>query len=99
VGDQIPVTIGLEGDVTVVHLTGELDLAVKGALEAALAPLKGEVIIDLSDVTFMDSGAIGVLIAACTRLSADGGGLSVRRPHDVPRRSLEVLGLRDWIVD
>jgi anti-anti-sigma factor len=50
-------------------------------------------------VTFVDSSTIGVFVAAHNRLSADGGGLRLRGPQDLPRRALEVVGLQEWIDD
>jgi anti-anti-sigma factor len=78
---------------------GELDLAVKEALREALAPLTGVVTLDLGAVTFLDSSSIGVLVSTNSRLAADGGALRLRNPQDMPRRSLEVVGLKDWIDD
>jgi anti-sigma B factor antagonist len=76
---------------------GELDLAVRDQLRAALSPLSGTVTLDLSAVTFIDSSAIGVFAGAYRRLTDDGGTLRLRDPQDVPRRALETVGLGDLI--
>jgi anti-sigma B factor antagonist len=76
---------------------GELDLAIKDELRAVLAPLSGDVTVDLSDVTFVDSSAIGVLVGAHKRLVGAGGTLRIRNPQDMPRRALEIVGLEGWI--
>ena len=83
----------------VVHATGQLDLAAKDDLRGALSPLTGVVTVDLADVTFVDSSAIGVFVGAHKRLTADGGALQLRNPQDMPRRALEIVGLGDWIAD
>jgi anti-sigma B factor antagonist len=83
----------------VVIATGEIDLAVREELREVLAPLAGVVTIDLSDVTFVDSSAIGVLVSAHKRLAEQGGSLRLRNPRDMPRRALEIVGLADWIDD
>jgi anti-sigma B factor antagonist len=77
--------------------SGQLDLAVNDALRDVLAGLDGTVTIDLSEVTFIDSSAIGVLVGAQTRLTDAGGGLRLRNPQDLPRRVLEIVGFGEWI--
>ena len=89
----------MEDDTTgpIVTASGQLDLAVNDALRDVLARLDGAVIVDLSNVTFIDSSAIGVLVGAQTRLTEAGGTLRLRNPQDLPRRVLEIVGLADWI--
>ncbi len=94
---QFSVGEGVPGPV--VTATGELDMAVKDELRDVLSSLTGVVTVDLSAVTFIDSSTIGVFVGAHKRLSADGGALRLRGPQDLPRRALEVVGLREWIDD
>jgi anti-sigma B factor antagonist len=89
----------LDGATTVVVARGELDLACRDALRDVLADVSGAVVVDLEDVTFLDSSCIGVLAGAAQRLREDHGDLRIRRPADVPRRALEITGLEDWIDD
>jgi anti-sigma B factor antagonist len=86
-----------DGPGPVVTATGELDLAVRDELRDVLSSLTGVVIIDLTDVTFVDSSTIGVFVGAHKRLTADGGALRLRNPQDMPRRALEIVGLEEWI--
>ena len=80
-----------------VALAGELDLAVATKLWEALEPLLDGaprcLVLDLSDVEFMDSTALSVLVRAHRRLMHDGGELVIRRPSDAAARILEVTGL------
>jgi anti-anti-sigma factor len=92
-------SVAVEGPVTVVTARGELDLAVNDALRDVLGPLDGRVVVDLRDVTFMDSSSIGVLVGAARRLKTSGGELRLRSPAETPRRVLEITGLGDWIDD
>jgi anti-anti-sigma factor len=92
---QFSVADGSAGPV--VTATGELDLAVKDELREVLSPLTGVVTIDLTQVTFLDSSTIGVLVGAHKRLTANGGSLRLRTPQDMPRRALEIVGLQEWI--
>jgi anti-anti-sigma factor len=92
-------SVAIEGPETVVTARGELDLAVKDTLSRVLRPLEGRVVVDLSQVTFMDSSSIGVMVGAARRLKASGGELRLRAPGDAPRTVLEITGLKDWIDD
>jgi len=78
---------------------GELDLACRDQLRDVLSDLSGAVVVDLEDVTFLDSSCIGVLAGAAQRLHEDHGDLRIRRPGDIPRRALEITGLDGWIDD
>jgi anti-sigma B factor antagonist len=82
----------------VVMVTGELDLSTADILRRSLEPLGGRVVVNLAGVSFMGCSGIGVLVAAHNRLAADGGGLRLRSPRDHVRRTLELVGLGDWIV-
>ncbi len=56
-----------------IALRGELDIAGANALEAELDGLNGDaLVIDLRDVTFMDSSGLRVLVVAAQR-AQDGG--------------------------
>src|SRR6266496_3957792 len=90
-------TVSLDDGTTTVIACGELDLAARDALRDALAPLDGAVVVDLEQVTFLDSSCIGVLAGAGQRLQERGGDLRVRNPAEVPRRALEITGLEEWI--
>jgi anti-anti-sigma factor len=51
------------------------------------------VVIDLTDVTFMSAGAIGVIARARTKLAASRGRLTVVCPSPRLRRLFEIAGL------
>jgi anti-sigma B factor antagonist len=80
---------------TVVRLQGELDLynaqRVRDALFDCCSETPQRLVIDLADVRFIDSTALGVLIEASTRL--DGAGLVIAAPGFETRRALEISGL------
>ena len=81
---------------TVVSLAGELDLYnaedVRAALLECCANEPGVLVVDLAEVTFIDSTALGVLIEARSRL-ADRQGFRLAAPGPETRRALEVSGL------
>jgi anti-sigma B factor antagonist len=84
------------GDATVVTLTGELDLynaaVVREALLECCAETPDRLIVDLSDVKFIDSTALGVLIEARTRM-ANRRSFLLAAPGLETRRALEISGL------
>jgi anti-sigma B factor antagonist len=80
----------------VVRFTGELDLynapAVRGALRDALDRQPRRLVVDLSEVTFIDSTALGVLVEARGQLG-DGERFALAALGVETRRALEVSGL------
>ena len=84
----------------VVALHGELDVASADGLHS-LAELAGSFLVfDLSDLTFIDSSGIGALLMARNRILAEArGDLVVTSPTAPVRRTLEIVGLDEWIVD
>ena len=84
------------GDACVVRLGGELDLYnasdVREALEQVTADSPQRVVVDLSEVEFIDSTALGVLIEARTKLNNRRGFLLAAPPLET-RRALEISGL------
>jgi anti-sigma B factor antagonist len=83
-------------DLCIVRLAGELDLynapAVRDALAEACADAPTRVIIDLTEVEFVDSTALGVLIEARTKLT-NRNGFVLAGPRLETRRALEISGL------
>jgi anti-anti-sigma factor len=91
------ISIRNDGDASVVVVTGEIDMASAPQLTDALAALHGLVILDLADVTFLDSSGINVLVHARNRLLAENGALTVRNPQNNVRSVLKLVGLSAWI--
>jgi anti-anti-sigma factor len=79
----------------VVLLGGELDLynadEVRAVLAEAIDGGTHLIVIDLTEVEFVDSTALGVLLEARSRLGADG--LALANPRLEIRRALEVSGI------
>ena len=85
----------------IVALHGELDLASADGLAEALVEMAGStLVVDLADLSFMDSSGIGALVVARNRIRAKGAGeLVVARPNAIVQKALEIVGLSAWIVD
>jgi anti-sigma B factor antagonist len=86
---------------TVMELSGELDVSTAGALREALLMLELDgglgIEIDLRRLSFLGSTGIGVIVAACKRVRASGGTFSVSCDHNLARRVIEVAGLVDFL--
>jgi anti-sigma B factor antagonist len=85
-----------QGDACVVRLGGELDLynapQVRKVLTDAASDSAARVVVDLSEVEFLDSTALGVLIEARTHL-ANRRAFLLAAPGLETRRALEISGL------
>jgi anti-anti-sigma factor len=81
-------------------LRGELDASTCQGLAERLIGLPGSlVVVDLCQLTFIDSSGVGAIHAARQMAISDGGTLVVSRPTPIVHRVLEITGLDVWIVD
>lgn len=82
---------------TLVSVAGELDLHTLPQLESALAGLDGRetptLIVDLTDVTFLDSTALGSLVVEARRRAARGHALLLVCDDRTTLRTFEVTGV------
>lgn len=85
----------------IVALRGELDIGSADGLADALVAVAGStVVVDLSNLTFLDSTGISALVVARNRILTNGQGqLVVTRPAGIVRKALDIVGLSGWIVD
>lgn len=78
-------------------LSGEMDLRaaaeLREALLKALADGEGRVVLDMSELTFIDSTTISVLIMARKRADAAGGEVTVRGVPDRVQRIFTITGI------
>jgi anti-sigma B factor antagonist len=91
-----------EGDVPVVVLRGELDFdeapTFGRVLEELLAEGEHEVVVDLSDLTFIDSSGISVLVGAARAAAAEQGTLVVAAPRRQVQRVFDIVSLSDLVA-
>jgi anti-sigma B factor antagonist len=97
----LDVTTEARDGVTLVVLGGELDIyTVAGfrrdleEIDATTAP----VVVDLTDVTLLDSSGLGALVSLLNRVRAGEGRLGLICPHRRLRRVFEITGLRRAFV-
>ena len=87
-------------EATVIHVRGEIDIATAGRLRDVIEPHMGpkqKIILDLSEVEFMDSSALHVLVQARGQLTENGGSLILRNPSTAAHRLLTVTGANDLL--
>jgi anti-sigma B factor antagonist len=80
-----------------IAVRGEIDLftapELKSALTEAIEAGKLRLVIDLSEVSFLDSTALGVLIGAVKRLRSRGGALAIVNTDTSIAKTFEITGL------
>jgi anti-anti-sigma factor len=85
-----------EGPRLVVSLRGEQDMSTAGSLAAMLAAAAaegdGDLVVDLSQVEFMDTKIIMVLIRGRLALQSQSRDLTLRGPSAFARRILDLCG-------
>jgi anti-anti-sigma factor len=97
----VSVTIHRHGDDAAVTVRGEIDLESSAELGTALAGLEGpgEVTLDLSDVSYMDSTGLRTLLKARDAVVAAGGRLRVGATSSIVARLIEITGASELFED
>ena len=95
--DQLSVETAPGDGYAVVRVAGEVDALTAPELRDALLDAMRQhgptILLDLADVTFMDSTGIGVLVGSERRTLLEGGRLVICRPSPQVIRPLNVLGV------
>ena len=84
------------GDGVAVVVVGEIDLATVDAVQAEIDAARAEtrhVLLDLREVTFIDSAGVRLVLEGSRALAADGGELVVVRGGPEVRRVFDLVGL------
>lgn len=79
-------------------VAGEIDASTAPTLDDALRILpvgNGTVVVDVSDVTFIDSSGLRVLISVATRAEEAGRSVILEQPSPTVTRLLEITGLTE----
>src|ERR1700709_1722009 len=88
------------GEIHVVSLVGEVDLGTAEGLVDWLVDVSGSlVVVDLSQLTFMDSSGITAVVQARARVEQEGSELRLTRALPNVERVLEIVGLTEWVHD
>ncbi|MDH4067215.1 MAG: STAS domain-containing protein [Acidobacteriota bacterium] len=97
----LTVTSTNHGEVMVLALEGELDIYTVGAFRQEsekIDPGAAQVVVDLTDVTLLDSSGLGALVSLLNRARAADGLLGIVCPQRHLRRVFEITGLRRAFV-
>jgi anti-sigma B factor antagonist len=83
----------------VLEVAGELDLAVapwlRDQLDALFVGGASSLVVDMTDATFLDSTALGVLVGALNRCRERGGEVHLIVTESQVLRVLRITGLND----
>jgi anti-anti-sigma factor len=83
------------GEVPVLRLGGELDLSTteiaRSVAESAISAKAPRLVVDLTELTFIDSAGLGFLVALAKRIP----DVELRHPSENVRRVLEMTGLTE----
>jgi anti-sigma B factor antagonist len=84
-----------EGERVTIRAKGELDMAATPTLTQAIVAAAGtpRIHLDLSGVTFLDSSAIGALVASGRDVAERGSRLEIGARSDIVTRVLQITGL------
>ncbi len=86
-----------EGEVSVVSARGEVDVfsapGLDTELDALIAAGNARLVVDLSEVAFLDSTGLGVLVKALKHAREAGGWLHLVITSDRIRKIFEITGL------
>jgi len=98
------------GNVTILDVAGRIDIGVDLAFGSGSTPLREiirdcarrgqvNVILNLHDVSFIDSSGIGELVASVTTVRNQGGDLKVVNPSMIVQKLLRVTRLDPLVIE
>jgi anti-sigma B factor antagonist len=89
---------------TTVVLAGEIDISTSGRVREALLAIsqsgENKVVVDMTNVTFMDSTGLAALVGSLKRFRTMNGKMVLRSPTPAVQKVLEITGLtRVFIIE
>ena len=96
--DNFLSVIEAEGHTCILRVYGELDSRAAPELSQALERILGDVTIDLSEVWYMDSSAIEVLVAAHRRAEGTRRRFVLRGVQPNQQKVLDICGFSELFV-
>jgi anti-anti-sigma factor len=86
------VRVCCNGDERTVHAVGQLDISSRELMaQTCLDGVHRTVIVDLTELTFMDCGGYRAIVEARTGLEHRGGSLTLTHPTGEPARLLTLI--------
>lgn len=94
---DLSVSSSERGDVTVVHVAGEIDVytapLLREVLDKQIAAGRTKLVVDLEQVTFMDSTGLGVLVGRLKLVRGQNGSLRIVSAQDRILKVFKITGL------
>ncbi len=92
----------MKGEVMVIHLGGEIDhhsaVAVRTGIDAQItAERPSRVLLELSDVDFMDSSGLGLIMGRFALVKRYGGTLAVLDPSAAVLKIIKLAGMERMV--
>ncbi|MGH4026449.1 MAG: STAS domain-containing protein [Pseudonocardiaceae bacterium] len=88
-----------DGDLAIVSFRGEFDYAEMGVAQEEIGAAEAQdptiLVLDLTELEFMDSSAVRVILQADSRARDQGRRLALVTGNGPPHRVLSILGLTD----
>jgi len=101
--EEFACTVSVQGDRAFVAIRGELDAATGPSVSETVHALTGDglagVVIDLDDVTFVDSRGLSVLLESHREATDRKMTLMVRNPQPAVQRLLRITGVDAVLLD
>ncbi|RKQ84947.1 anti-sigma B factor antagonist [Solirubrobacter pauli] len=99
--DDLTISVSRDGTTVTVTAAGEIDLSTVGELRAAVTEAAEEcdlLRLDLSDVDFIDSTGLGVLLELRSTLRARNVTLEIVAGDGPVRQAVEITGLGELLA-
>jgi len=98
---ELRLTVRREGTTHTISVAGELDIATADRVEAALLEAEATdaqaIVLDLSELTFMDSTGVRLVLSANARSRADSNRLALVRGTPAVQRVFQLSGVADTL--
>ena len=88
----------LSGDVLTVNVSGRIDTETSPELDSGIKPdLNGvkKLVLDLSDVEYISSSGLRVLLGFNKSLASNGGEFVIRKPSQMVREVFDITNFSD----
>lgn len=96
---ELFVTVSGDAQTCEIRLLGELDMSTAPQFRDELLRLaeagSPQITVDLTELAFIDSTGLSVLITGLKRVRQQGGDMALRSPSPSTRKVLEITGLHE----
>jgi anti-sigma B factor antagonist len=98
--DDLSVKSELNGNITVVTISGRVDSVTAATMEAELAKIVHEnkrMVLDLKDVTYMSSAGVRAIVEILRTAQKSGGGIKLACISDSVAEVLQTVGMMELL--